>query len=474
MSVAQDILHECGVDINRCIQCRRCTSSCPVAHYYDLLPHEIIRHLQYDRLEEALKSRIIWQCATCEACAERCPQGIEIVKVMDYLRIRSQRSGQPAAVPSVPLFYRGALGSIAIFGRIYELGLMGYLYLRLLLRRRLDFRQLLRLDIPVGLKMLLKGKLSLIPHLARPPKTAARLPPQAIAYYPGCSLHGTSHEYDASAKAVFRALGRPLVEPRGWSCCGTTPAHSSDERLAAVLPYRNIALLQRMGANYVTMPCPSCFLRSRAAMQQAANDPGLAQDVRAETGADPERELTVQHTLMTVAGDIGLDAVRARVRQPLRGLRVVCYYGCAITRPSYLTQETEVENPQDMERLMEAVGCEVLDWSHRVECCGVSHTITQLPLALDLTEKILRDAQAVGADAVVVACPLCHTNLDTRQANIAQTHGVSYNIPVLYFTQVLGLAFGLSEKELALASHFVDPRPLLHDVTLSHEAGMVR
>jgi len=112
---------------------------------------------------------------------------------------------------------------------------------------------------------------------------------------------------------------------------------------------------------------------------------------------------------------------------------------------------------------MEAAGCHVLEWSHKVDCCGVSHSITQLPLALDLTEQILRDARDVGAQAVVVACPLCHTNLDTRQENIARTYGISYNIPVLYFTQVLGLAFGLPAAELGLSSHFVDPRPLLAD-----------
>lgn len=461
MSVAQDIHASTGVDVNLCIQCRRCTSSCPVAHYYDMLPHEMIRRLQYGRLEEVLRSRMMWQCAECEACAQRCPQGIEIVQVMDYLRIKAQREKVPSAVPAVPLFYRGALLGIRVFGRMYELGLMALLYAGLALRRKLDFRQLFRLDLPVGLGMLRKGKLPLLPGRARASGTPQPLAPQAVPYYPGCSLHGTSHEYDASVKAVFAALGRPLQEPAGWACCGTTPAHSSDHELAAMLPYRNIALLQRMGADYVTMPCPSCFLRSRAAEAAADEDETLARQIERRTGADTARKVRAEHTLMTVARRIGVDAVAAQVQRPLNGLRVVCYYGCAITRPHHLTEEDNVEDPREMEQLMEAAGCEVIEWSHKVECCGVSHSITQLPLALDLTEKILRDAAAVGAEAVVVACPLCHTNLDTRQTNIALTHGLSYNIPVVYFTQVLGAAFGLPAEQLGLSSHFVDARPLL-------------
>jgi heterodisulfide reductase subunit B len=460
VSLATEIQQHTGVDVRACIQCRRCTSSCPVAEYYDYLPHQLVRLLQLGVVEPLLKSRMIWQCAACEACAERCPQGIEIARLMDYLRIRAQREGYIDAVPSVPLFYRVALQSIRLIGRIYELGLMALLYLRLLLRRRLDLRQLVRLDLPVGLRMLLKGKLPLLPHIARRRKVPA-LPPNAIAYYAGCSLHGTSHEYGRSMHAVFQALGHQLVEPEGWVCCGTTPAHSTDEALAALLPWKNIALYQSMGAEVVTMPCPSCYLRTRAAILATRQDSKLAGSIAKQTGADLSRPILAEHALHTIARRIGVEKVRSKVTRPLQGMRVVCYYGCAITRPSYLSEEKEVEDPLDMEALMEAAGCTVLDWSHKVECCGVSHSITQLPLALELTRRVLSDAVAVGAEAIVVACPLCHTNLDTRQANIAATYGVAYNVPVLYFTQVLGLAMGIEAGKLALGSHFVDPMPLL-------------
>jgi len=471
VTVAQDILASTGVDINLCYQCRKCTSSCPVAHYYDLLPHQIMRYLQMDQIDVVLRSRMIWQCAECEACAERCPQGIEIVRVMDYLRIRAQKEGIPAAVPSVPLFYRAALTGISLLGRIYELGLMAQMYLALALRGELNWRQLFALDMPVGVRMLRKGKLPLVPTVSRGAKTQPPLNQNSIPYYPGCSLHGTSHEYHKSLNAIFRALGRPLQEPEGWQCCGTTPAHSTDEALAVVQPFYTVKALQDMGASFVTVPCPSCYQRLRFAQDSVAKSPHLADMVSAKTGADPAMPLDVEHSLFTVSRRLGLDAVRAAVRTPLHGLRVVCYYGCAITRPSAMTGADNVEDPQDMELLVQAAGCKTLDWSHKTECCGVSHSITQLPLALDLTEQILRDAKDVGADAIVVACPLCHTNLDTRQDNIARTFGLRYNVPVLYFSQVLGLAFGLSPDELGLGSHFVEVQPLLERAaTLQHDA----
>jgi heterodisulfide reductase subunit B len=211
------------------------------------------------------------------------------------------------------------------------------------------------------------------------------------------------------------------------------------------------------------VPCPSCFIRFRAALRDVAADPGLREQVFAKTKYSPSPELTVDHLLTTITERVGIDAVAEAVTRPLEGLKVVCYYGCVITRPPELTGATEYEYPMGMDRLAESLGATSLDWSYKTECCGVSLGISQLPIALDMSRKVLGNARAVGAEAIVVACPLCHLNLDMRQRQINERFGETYDMPIFYFTQLMGLAFGLEPAALGLEKHSVSVEPLLRE-----------
>ena len=214
------------------------------------------------------------------------------------------------------------------------------------------------------------------------------------------------------------------------------------------------------------MPCPSCFIRFRTAMRDVASDPELREKVAAVTKYTPSPELTVDHLLTTITERVGIQRVADAVTRPLEGLKVVCYYVCVITRPPELTGAAEYEYPMSMDRLVQALGADSLDWSYKTECCGVSLGISQLPIALGMTEKILRDAKQVGAEAVVVACPLCHVNLDSRQKQIEEEFEETFDLPIFYLTQLMGLAFGVAPKELGLQKHFVDPFPLLREKSI--------
>ncbi len=470
-----------GENTYLCYQCKRCTAGCPVAWYFDWAPHQILRAIQFGQKDLVLNSKTIWLCAACEACATRCPQDIDIPAVMDVLKIMARQEGIKPKVRPVPLFYNAALRGIKLFGRMYEAGLMGELYLRLMLAGELNLRQLFTKDLPMAVKMVRDGKHNILPSLAHYPrrkkKPAARVTdPQKIAYYPGCSLHGTSKEYDMSTRAVMEKVDIELVEPKGWVCCGTTPTHSTDHVLSTIMPLRSLSVIEHSGYSYATAPCPSCFIRLRTAIRDVRQDPDLQREIAtrapdltidaagpgdAREPYVPAENMKVDHLLTTITERVGREKIAQVVTKPLKGLKVACYYGCVITRPPKLTGVKNYECPTNMDRLVEALGAESIDWSYKTECCGVSLGISQLPIALGMTEKILRNAKQVGAEAVVVACPLCHVNLDARQKQIEEEFEETFDLPIFYFTQLMGLAFGIAPEELGLQKHFVNPFPLL-------------
>jgi heterodisulfide reductase subunit B len=447
-SLAQAVQERTGENVYQCYQCIKCTSGCPLAEYFDLRPNQVMRAVQFGQAD-VLDSRTIWMCAGCETCTTRCPQELDIARVMDALKMIAHERGKEPKVREVALFHKVFLNNVNVWGRAYELGLMAEMNLR----TGQPFK-----DLPMGLKMIFKGKINFLPSIFRRRKRAKPVDgaDEKIAYYPGCSLHGLAREFDTSARAVLAALDVAVEEPRGWICCGSTAAHSSDELLAVSLPMTNLALIEQAGFHAVTVPCAACFNRFKTAAHQAAENPDLKTEVDQKIGYSYRGGVEVESLLDVVVDKVGLKTVQGRVKRPLEGLKVVCYYGCLLTRPARITGAAHPEYPMQMDDLMRALGAEVLDWEYKTSCCGASLSLTQTEVALDLSRRILEGAKTVGADAVVVACPLCHTNLDARQAQMALA-GVT---PVLYFTQLMALAFGL-DRQAALSKNLVDPKPML-------------
>jgi heterodisulfide reductase subunit B len=375
---------------------------------------------------------------------------LDIAGIMDALRIEAKRQGRPPAIPEVDKFSHLFLQNIGWLGRLYEVGLMAGL--NLATARPLK-------DADMGLEMLKRGKLKFIPTMTRPPKKVqpVEAAENTVAYYPGCSLHATAAEYDQTIRAVAAELGLALVEPPGWLCCGSSPAHSTDPTLATVLPLRTLATVEQMGLDTVTAPCSACFARMKAAAHTIAHGGELAQAATAQLGYAYQGTVTVQHLLDTLLDQIGLARIAASVKRPLTGLKVACYYGCLVTRPPQITQAEHYEYPTQMDDLVRTLGAEPIDWSYKTDCCGGSLGLTQTSLALEMTRKILQNAHDCGADLVATVCPLCHVNLDARQSQIS----LDFQMPVLYLTQLMALAFGLGEKQAALSKNLVDPRPAL-------------
>ena len=447
---AHTIQREMDENVFLCYQCVKCTSGCPLAEHFDLAPNQVMRALQLGQEDLALNSRTIWLCASCEACTTRCPQGLDVAGIMDRLKMAAEKRGVPPKVREAALFNKVFLRDVNILGRAYELGLMAEMNLRT--------GQPLK-DLPMGLEMIRKGKLRLLPAYARPPRKVKPVEPapNRIAYFPGCSLHSTAVEFDRSARAVCQRLDLDLVEPPGWTCCGSSPAHKVDALLAATLPIRNLSLIEQSGLDEVTLPCAACFSRFKTAVHEIEHNPAMRAEVDAAVGYNYRGSVAVRSLLDVVVNRVGLDAVAGRVAAPLAGLKVVSYYGCLLTRPPEVTGSADAEYPMQMDRLMTALGAESLDWSYKTSCCGASLSVTNTEIALHLSRRILEEARAVGAHAVAVACPLCHANLDGRQHQM----GLEKPIPILYFTQLMALAFGLEPEAAALDKNMVDPRPTL-------------
>ena len=449
--LADRIQEATGENVFLCYQCIKCTSGCPLAEHFDLAPNQVLRAAQLGMEERLFDSRTPWLCASCQTCTTRCPQGIDVARVMDFLTAEALRRGIQPKVPDVALFHKVFLRDVDLLGRAYELGLMAEMNLR----TGQPFK-----DLDLGLEMLRHGKLRVIPefvrHRAPKPKERPTRAENEIGYYPGCSLHSMAEEFDRSTRAVIEALGLKPVEPDGWVCCGSTPAHRVDERLATRLPLESLVLLEQEGLDEVALPCAACFNRFRSAVRHLRDDPELKADLEGEMGITYHDGVEVLSLLELIERRVGAEAVRARVTRPLQGLRVACYYGCLLTRPPSITGAEDAEYPMAMDRLMQSLGAETVAWDAKVSCCGASLALTNLDIVLGMSRAILENARARGADVVAVACPLCHSNLDTRQAKM----DLVYPIPVLYFTQLMALAFGMA-PQAALSRNLTDPRPVL-------------
>ncbi|MEG6616029.1 CoB--CoM heterodisulfide reductase iron-sulfur subunit B family protein [Peptococcaceae bacterium 1198_IL3148] len=279
-----------------------------------------------------------------------------------------------------------------------------------------------------------------------------------FAYYPGCSLESTAIEFDYSIRAVCKALEVDLVELPDWICCGSTSAHATSHDLAIALPAQNLLIAEELRLNPL-VPCSACYNRLKTAEHEIKKSEQLRGQVEGLLGHRFSGEINTKSALEAFVKDIGLDAIKKRVENKLTGLKVVCYYGCLTSRPKEAVAFEDPENPQSMDQLMKSLGAEPLVWSYKTDCCGASFSITKSDMVYGMTGKILAGAVEAGAQAIVTTCPLCQTNLETRrQAGV--------NIPVFYFTELMGLAFGLKETNSWFKKHMVDPTPLIRSMTL--------
>ena len=286
------------------------------------------------------------------------------------------------------------------------------------------------------------------------------------AYYPGCSLHGTAKEYDISTRTVARALGIELQEIPDWNCCGSSSAHATDHLLSLALPARNLGLAEKMGLDVVA-PCAMCYNRLASARYEMLNSPSLAAKINEITETPYTGRVAAKPFLQAVVEDYGIDQIAPLVKKPLAGLKVAAYYGCLMVRPRRVTQFDDPENPQSLDKLVKALGGEPVEWPGKVECCGAGLVLARTDIVVKLANDILGWAKEAGAEAIVAACPMCQSNLDSRQGEVANTYGQTYNLPVYYFTQLLGIALGAGASELGLATHFVDTLGVLRQKQLA-------
>ncbi|MCL1917497.1 MAG: CoB--CoM heterodisulfide reductase iron-sulfur subunit B family protein [Peptococcaceae bacterium] len=279
------------------------------------------------------------------------------------------------------------------------------------------------------------------------------------AYYPGCSLSGTGLEYNISTQAVAPLLGIELCELPDWSCCGASSAHLQDHTLALALPARNAALGEEQGLS-LAIPCAACLSRSKAAEHAVKT----SEDMRAQIESLIDRPYQATYpvkSILEIFIDAGLDTLKENIIKPLTGLKVASYYGCLQARPTDFMDVDDPENPQTIDTIVAALGAEPVSWSHKTECCGNSHPIAYPEVGGPLVNRILEQAEKSGADCIVCACPMCLGNLDMRQKALGKKRGRPFNLPVFYFTQLMGLALNLRPKKLGLKKHFISPIPLL-------------
>ena len=283
------------------------------------------------------------------------------------------------------------------------------------------------------------------------------------AFYPGCSLDSTARDFRQSTEAVCERLGIELAEIPGWTCCGSSPGHASNATLAVSLPVVNLLKAEAMGCDVVTT-CAACYSRLRAANEEMSHESAVRRSVDEATRAQYRGTVRVRHLLDVLVNDLGLALIGDYVERPLRGLRVACYYGCLLTRPPKVVAFDDPEHPTALDRLMTVIGARPVEWPAKVECCGAGLSLTSPDVMRRLGFGILDMAQRAGADCVAVACPLCQSNLDLRQKESARAAGSDLSLPVLYFTQLLGLAFGLKPKALGLGKLVVSPRAVLEQI----------
>ena len=296
-----------------------------------------------------------------------------------------------------------------------------------------------------------------------------------VAYYPGCALEGTGHGYNRSTKALGDALGLETVELKNWNCCGAMEVKNVDPKIQTYLSARNLAIADDMGFDTVMAPCNGCYHNLKKAEYDLAHDPkSKAVNSRlagkaGHTEYEPGKVETI-HALDWIKHGIGEEGLKEKVKNSLKGLKIANYYGCMYTRPRHIFPEKDqgpgsesTSKPHFMDDLLEAAGAENVEYPLKTSCCGGAHTLSDSDTSTRLVLNLLETAEACGADIIATECPTCHSGLEMHQARAEKVFGRKTKVKPVYFTQLLGLAMGLSPRKVGLQENFSDAMPVLRE-----------
>lgn len=284
-----------------------------------------------------------------------------------------------------------------------------------------------------------------------------------IGYYPGCAITkcSTSEEYGTSVLEVSRVIGPELEEINDWNCCGASSAHATNHKLSTALSVRNISLAEKEGFKEILAPCPMCSQRLIISQNDVREDRKLRADVEDAIEMPVSDNVKISNYLEIIK-NYSLEEIIEKKKKTPKGLRVASYYGCLLVRPPKILKFDDPENPKTMDEIVEAIGAEAVDWEFKTNCCGGGFTLSRPNVVIKLTHDILEGAAEAGANAIAVACPMCHANLDMRQKNIEKEYNRRFNIPIVYISELIGLALGLKSKDLGMDKHFVDTESVIN------------
>ena len=274
-----------------------------------------------------------------------------------------------------------------------------------------------------------------------------------LGLYPGCSLKGSSRDYTESVLAIAKAFDIELQEISDWNCCGATAAHNMNKELSLALPARILALAEKQGMQEVLVPCAACYSRLAITQHELNEHPELKSKISEHIGMAYSGTVKILNVIQMLEKYV-FPKVDEKIKTPFNH-KVACYYGCLMVRPQPILKFDREEDPQSMDLLMAKIGATPIDWAFKTECCVAGLSISRTNTVARLSGNIVMDAVDRGAEAIIVACPMCHSNLDMRRPEINSYLNLKINIPVLYLTQALGMAIGIEKKELGVQRHFV-------------------
>jgi heterodisulfide reductase subunit B len=275
----------------------------------------------------------------------------------------------------------------------------------------------------------------------------------SIGFYPGCSLKGSAPEYTESLLAVAEKAGIELREVPDWNCCGATAAHNLNHELSLALPARILALAEKAWMKELVVPCAACYSRLSVTSAELRENPELRKKIADIIEMELECKTKILNIIEFLESWV-LNSEEMKIPAPFNH-KVACYYGCLLVRPPKILNFDRAEDPMTMDKLMSKIGAEPVDWAFKTECCGAGFSVSRTDLVAKLSGRILEDAEDRGAEAVIVACPMCHSNLDMRRAQINKQTGKKFSLPAIYITQAVGSALGIPDEKLGMKRHFV-------------------